>query len=122
MVIPVLVSLGIFWLSTEYFFYKMLELGRNSNLQAEHPFYTFISVQKKDLSTIIFLGGLFLSMIIIFWGLILSRQIAGPILKLQIYLDKINTLEGLEKLSFRKNDFFQEISASFNAFILRIKK
>lgn len=123
LIVPVLLSLSIFWIGLELFFSRMNALGQASSLPADHPFYTFIKIQKTDLSQSILVAGILISIVMLIWGLYVSRRIVGPIKKLQIHLDAISNQEELSKeLEFRKNDFFQEIPVALNNMVKRIKK
>lgn len=118
LMIPILLSQLIFWICIEYFFHKMIAIGQNSNLPAGHPFYSFISVQKNDLTMIVLLASIALAICIFVWGIVLSHRISGPLYQLKKYMDE-NTLESTKSrpLKFRKGDFFQEIPDSFNKFV-----
>lgn len=121
LMIPILLSQLIFWICIEYFFHKMIMLGQTSNLPAGHPFYSFISVQKNDLTLIVLLASIALAVIIFVWGILLSHRISGPLYHLKKYMDEadIETVR-TRPLKFRKGDFFHEIPESFNKFIKKI--
>ncbi len=123
LIVPVLLSLSIFWIGLELFFSRMNALGQASSLPVDHPFYTFIKIQKTDLSQSILVAGILISIVMLIWGLYVSRRIVGPIKKLQIHLDAINNQDDLAKeLELRKADFFQEIPLALNEMVKRIKK
>lgn len=123
LILPVVVSLSIFWISLELFFRRMQELGQDSSLPEGHPFYTFIKIQKTDLSQSILVAGLLISIVMLIWGFYISRRIVGPIKKLQLHLDSIQNQDDLKnELEFRKADFFQEIPKALNDMAQRIKK
>ena len=123
LIVPVVISLSIFWIGLELFFRRMSELGQSSSLLEGHPFYVFIQIQKTDLSQSIFIAGVLISLVMLVWGLFVSRRIVGPIKKLQLHLDSIRSQDDLNiKLEFRKEDFFQEIPITLNEMSERIKK
>ena len=123
LIVPVVVSLSIFWIGLELFFRRMTELGQMSSLPEGHPFYVFNQIQKKDLSESVLVAGVLISLVMLIWGLYVSRRIVGPIKKLQLHLDAIKNQSDLEKeLEFRKADFFQEIPVALNDMAKRIKK
>ncbi len=123
LIVPVLLSLSIFWIGLELFFSRMNALGQASSLPPDHPFYTFIKIQKTDLSQSVLVAGVLISIVMLVWGLYVSRRIVGPIKKLHIHLDSINNQDELGKeLEFRKNDFFQEIPVALNDMVKRVKK
>ncbi len=123
LIVPVMVSLSIFWIGLELFFRRMTELGQTSSLPEGHPFYVFIQIQKTDLSQSVIVAGVLISLVMLIWGFFVSRRIVGPIKKLQLHLDAIKNQSDLEReLEFRKADFFQEIPTALNDMVKRIKK
>lgn len=123
LILPVVISLSIFWIGLELFFRRMIELGQTSSLPEGHPFYTFIKIQKTDLSQSVLVAGVLISIVMLIWGLYVSRRIVGPIKKLQLHLDSMKSHDDLGKeLEFRKADFFQEIPTALNDMVKRIKK
>ncbi len=123
LIAPVIISLSIFWIGLELFFRRMNEMGQKSALAEGHPFYTFINIQKEDLTESVLVAGVLISLVMLIWGFYVSRRIVGPIKKLQIHLDAIKNQSDLDKeLEFRKADFFQEIPVALNNMVKRIKK
>jgi hypothetical protein len=121
LMIPILLSQLIFWICIEYFFHKMISLGQSSNLPVGHPFYSFISVQKNDLTMIVLFASIALAFCIFIWGIVLSHRISGPLYHLKKYMDD-SSAETIKSrpLRFRKGDFFQELPGSFNNFVKKI--
>jgi hypothetical protein len=54
--------------------------------------------------------------------LFVTHRIAGPIYKLQMYLNNIQDIEKADKLTLRKGDYFQEMSETVNSFLGRIRE
>ena len=123
LIVPVVVALSIFWISLEIFFRKMIELGQTSALQEDHPFYTFIKIQKQDLNQIVLISGVLISIAMLTWGFYVSRRIVGPLKKLHQHLESVKNYNDLSnELEFRKADFFQEIPMALNEMAKRIKR
>jgi methyl-accepting chemotaxis protein len=99
----------------------MIVIGQTSNLPAGHPFYSFISVQKNDLTMIVLLASIALAVGIFVWGIVVSHSISGPLYHLKKYMDEANSeTVKTRPLNFRKDDFFQELPESFNKFVKKI--
>ena len=124
LLIPIIIIQNIFWISIEFFFKNMIREGNIRNLPEGHSFYSLLAYQKKELLVILVFSSIIVSIIMFIWGLYISRRIAGPLYKLEMYLNESKTLEEVvnKKLEFRKSDFFLNIPEAFNHFIQRIKK
>lgn len=122
--VPIIILQIILWSSVQYFFHKMKTLGINSNFQADHPFFKFVEVQKNDLSLILLIAGLAMTISLLIWSIYMSHRIAGPLVKFENLLESLNSLEDAKgkKLEFRKNDYFKSTANQYNNFIERISK
>lgn len=110
----VLLSISIFYLAELYFFNQMFKEGIELNLPANHVYFKLIVKQKMFMTKIFAITALFVTIILFVFGLLLSHRIAGPFIKLNNYFKKLGKGEPTGKISFRKNDFFQEIPNSYN--------
>lgn len=74
------------------------------------------SIAKKKSALILLLGGFQLGFLgLTFVGcLMISHQIAGPMYKLKLYLKSIREGNKIDKLFFRKKDFFHDVADSVN--------
>ena len=124
LLIPIIIIQNIFWISIEFFFKNMIHEGNIRNLPEGHSFYTLLAYQKKELLVILIFSSIIVSIIMFIWGLYISRRIAGPLYKLEMYLNASKSLDEVvnKKLEFRKSDFFLNIPEAFNQIIKRIKK
>lgn len=108
---------AIFYLAHSYFFWQGRELGNSIQLPSEHVFYRFLDEQQRILN-LISIGTMFVvSTMIVFFGLLYSHRIAGPVYRFQKYLK--NKVEGKDvgELSFREEDYFPELAESLNKYI-----
>jgi len=74
-----------------------------------------VSNQRENLIYLLILGQFIFTGIIFIISIFFSLKIAGPIYKTQKYLKKIAEGNGLGKLSFRNEDYFQDLAEDFNA-------
>jgi hypothetical protein len=100
------------------------QLGYSIHLNSDHPYFSFIKYQMSTLHTYLFFGGIFGLILSWVFTLVLSQRVAGPILRLEKYFQKVVD-EGkppAEPLSFRNNDFFEELPPVVNGAISALLK
>lgn len=74
-----------------------------------------VSNQRENIIYLLILGQFIFTGIIFIISIFFSLKIAGPIYKTQKYLKKIAEGNGLGKLSFRNEDYFQDLADDFNS-------
>ena len=74
------------------------------------------AISKKKNALVFLLGGFQLGFLgLTFVGcLMISHQIAGPLYKLKLFLQKVRDGNKIDKLFFRKKDFFHDVADSVN--------
>ncbi len=122
LLIPIVIIQACFWLAIETFFYNMIKKGETHHLPAGHNYYNLLAIQKNELMMILLATSFFVAVLIFIWGIYISHRIAGPLHKLEKYLNESNSLEDATKvkLEFRENDFFLNIPSAFNQFVQKI--
>lgn len=117
--IPLCLLLCLFWAGIEVTFYHMIEYAKEIGLPKNHSFFIFLKEQKKNSLYLLFYLSI-PSMIIYFcWAVVYSNKIAGPLYRLNRYFIDLqnNPIDKIPLLSFRKNDYFQEVTESINRFL-----
>ena len=106
-------------MTIQYFFCNLIDIGIENNLYHDHEYFKIIADQQTYLSNFLLLIGSVLLLGTIIWGLYFSHRIAGPIYKLNKYFSDSNMNEGLKlkPLSFRKDDFFHEVTDNINEYL-----
>lgn len=114
-----LISLAIFYISQQIFFHQFYHSGEQLGLPIDHPYFQLLKDQRSGLSKIFFVTSALISCFILFSALFFSHRIAGPLYRLEKYFkNAANHPDLLENsLSFRKDDFFQELPDSVNRFL-----
>lgn len=103
------------------FFWRFQAKGEEIGLSPDHIFFKFLDEQKNTLSifflaaTICMVGGL------IAHGFYLSNRIAGPLFRLNKYLQSIRSGTASEPLNVRSSDFFQGVFTEVNETIAVLK-
>lgn len=114
-----LVSLAIFYISQQFFFHQFHQSGEQLGLPSGHPYFQLLKDQQVGLSKIFFITSGLIALFILFSALFFSHRIAGPLYRLDQYFKKAS--HGPDNfnqpLSFRKNDFFQELPESINHYM-----
>ncbi len=112
--IPSILSLLVMYAVIDFYFAELISNGKEVGLTSNHPYFRLISDQ-MSLMNKGFIGLVFFNIIFFFlWGAIVSHKIAGPLYRLCMHFEQIAKTKKWEKLSFRPNDFFQEIPAVVN--------
>ena len=105
------------YFANNYFISSLGSLGVEAGLPPDHVFFRFLGEQASILDSI-FLGiAVGVNILVIFGGLWLSNRIAGPIYRVETCLKQFNQGEVVEKVSFRKSDFFSELVQALNELI-----
>lgn len=105
----------VMYTSNHFYFERLVAEGKELGLESGHIYYEFIDQQRSLLNTtfalvsVIVFGGLIIA------GLALSHKIAGPVYRIQAYLELIRKHgEPQGQLKFRQRDFFPEIADLIN--------
>jgi hypothetical protein len=112
--IPTVVCLSIFYVSLSIYFSKLIELGKNSGLEANHSYFILIADQQKLMNAMFISSSLFSFIFFIVWGVFISHKIAGPLYRLTRFFEETDASHFSERLAFRPNDLFQEIPLAIN--------
>jgi hypothetical protein len=123
LLLPMLIVTSVFWLTVEFFFYRMVKFGKVNNLPDGHAYFTLINLQRKEFIFILLVLALVLAIVFFIWGLLYSHRIAGPLYKLNKHFVESKDLDEVKNkpLSFRPNDYFSELPVSINSFFDRLK-
>jgi len=116
-------GIAVLYASNYFYFSMLVTQGEELGLAPEHVYFTFIEQQKSLLNTTFFsvsvvvFGGLIIA------GLALSHKIAGPVVRIQLYLESLYS-EGTPpgKLKFRDGDFFPEVAELINELLDHYEK
>lgn len=112
--VPSVFSLVIFYFSLNTYFSKLLDQGILSGLPVDHPYFSLIQDQKNFMNQLFIICSVYLFIFFIAWGLFISHKIAGPLYRLTKFFQSTDPGEFKAKISFRPNDFFQEIPTAIN--------
>ncbi|SMF59832.1 hypothetical protein [Pseudobacteriovorax antillogorgiicola] len=112
--IALAVILTVF-LTSNYFFWAFAERGKSLGLDESHVFYVFLGQQQSFMNQLLVGLSVFYFFLLSGFGLVLSHRVAGPMHRLNRHMLSVAKGEVTSPLSFRKNDYFQELSLSYNA-------
>lgn len=111
-----------FWGGFLWFFHKFDQLGLELGLDSNHVFFRFLNAQRATLGLGFLVITLVVTLIMVIAGTLISHRIAGPLFKLRRELERIGGGERIEKITFRKKDFFPEICDSINPILEEINR
>ncbi len=109
---------------TEYqmlnFFKHMRALGEKAGFGQFHAYYKFVSLQESTIVSGIFLSlGICLLFSTIVY-LIISHKVSGPMIRLSNFFKKMSDTKQIDKLQFRKYDFFSDLPDTINEALLTV--
>jgi hypothetical protein len=117
MILVGLLTLGSTYAVIFQYFEELQKLATDSGLAENHPFLNLIHFQKEKLDTFFgYLSAINL-MIIAISGIWMSHRIAGPIYRVVKWISDPYSINSDSKISFRKNDYFQELAEAVNRLI-----
>lgn len=93
---------------------KLIGLGEMSGFDTNHTYFKFIQYQASVFYKYIALGsvvGMALSTFVTLW---ISRRMAGPIVKLESYFDKMAENGKFQEIKFRKDDYLHPLGKKIN--------
>ncbi|MBL6989812.1 MAG: hypothetical protein ISR65_08535 [Bacteriovoracaceae bacterium] len=120
MIFGLILSIMSFYVADIYFFNSLVAFGKQKGLEEGHIYFQLIKEQHGLLNNIFVVSRMIVFCIVLVSSLFLSHRVAGPLYHLNNFLKKAtnsDNLEDLEKLKFRKRDFFKELPESVNQFI-----
>ena len=118
MAVAVLLALAVMYVSNDLYFDSLIEQGEEIGLTRDHPYYEFIEAQRARLDFMYFIVTAVVFTGLMIFGLFMSHRIAGPIYRIESYLQKVAA--GEEKMApvrLRDGDFFPEIAGIVNSVI-----
>ena len=120
-VILAIINIIVFYGCVYYFFDIFYQKGLEVGLPKNHVFFMFIEDQITQMNSVFIIMSLLTTAILFIAGVLISHRIAGPMYRLDQDLQKMAEENKLEKVKFRKKDFFQEIPESFNKVVHSFK-
>ncbi len=95
-------------------FQEQMKSGELSNLPDTHPYFTFLKSFQEQFLVMFGFSVLASFVICFFMGLLVSHKVAGPLVKIRNYFDRVGDGEPEKEISFREGDFFQDVAAAYN--------
>jgi hypothetical protein len=117
-----LVNSFIFILACYGFFRRLIVAGIQLNLSPDAPYFQIVMQEKSRLILTFGLTTFISICMILAFGIFISHKIAGPIFNKSRNLKQNDPNGPLPELSFRKDDFFQDLAKDFNEFKSKITK
>lgn len=121
MAVLALAPISVFFAAHTYFFWKLRQLGINSQLNPDHIYYRFLDGQSHQLLMIFIFCSIIAMIFVLVFGLLVSHRIAGPIHRLKMHLSQVSEGKEVRELSFRKGDYFTEVPALVNQALTALK-
>lgn len=103
-------------------FLHLKEVGTSIGLPANHPYFEFIKYQNQIINSNLIYAFVFsaiVSTLLIFYY---SHRVSGPIVRLLGFFKDMNKGMELKPLTFRKGDYFTELTIEINSVIESMRK
>ena len=88
--------------------------GIVSGLPLTHPYFKLIADQKSLMDSFFIVSAGCSFAFFVGWGILISHKISGPLHRLTLFFEEIETPHFEKRLSFRPGDFFLEIPTAIN--------
>jgi methyl-accepting chemotaxis protein len=108
------ITISVFYAMIYRFYEYSRQLGHEMGFPQGHIFFRFIEDQKTDMGSFFLITSIIVFLFIVISGIWYSHRIAGPIYRINNQLKTIAMNKIVDKISFRKKDFFQELAISYN--------
>lgn len=116
------VLLGVVYLAQAYFFAEFERLGITLGLPSDHALFRFLGEQRATLNQVFaFVAGVSFCFSV-FFGLIVSHRIAGPMHRLKAHMMRVALGATRSEVAFREGDFFPEVARAYNLQLRRLKR
>ncbi len=83
--------------------------------------YSALLFMSNKVFAILFVGFIFITVLLLTWSLIFIHRIVGPIYRLERELEKVIDGKKVTKIRFRKNDSFASLADKINTLITRLQ-
>ena len=95
-------------------FHALRELGEQTGLPANHPYFEFIQYHEHSLGISVAIACAVTAIVSFVVLLVLSQRVAGPIVRMKGYFEAFAREGWKSKLQFRKGDFFSDLPEIVN--------
>jgi nitrogen fixation/metabolism regulation signal transduction histidine kinase len=119
--ILVIVIFGCLYFSNVLVEGNLMTMAENMDTSSQAHVMNEIKNQSQFIFTTYLIFGVLIACYTAFMGVILSNQIAGPIYRLRMHLQKVEVTGELEEITFRKNDYFSDLADDFNKAVKKLK-
>lgn len=117
----VTICMGMFALELYRTFKDLKGIGEQASLPLNHPFFNFVNWQQNKLFMALGVAYIISVVLLALCTLILSHKLAGPVVRMKTFFDKITqTGQVSENLRFREKDFFKELPDAINSALSKI--
>jgi len=116
-----LMTVVIFYGASLYHFWNFKKQGQAAGLPEEHIFFKFLQQQQSSMEIVFLVTAFVVAIFIVAYGIFLSHKVAGPLYRMNRYLEENRGSNTSEELKFRKDDYFPELADNFNKYIEELK-
>ena len=116
-------GIAVLYASNYFYFERLIAQGQELGLASDRVYFEFVQNQKSLLNMSFFSVSVIVFAGLLIAGLALSHKIAGPVYRIQSYLQCLyREGEPPGKLKFRDGDFFPEVADLVNGLVQHYEK
>jgi hypothetical protein len=119
--VVMLIVLGLTYLFINQSYENLLNEGVSAQLDAEHPYFGFVKYQSGIVYSYLGLSFLVAFLLSTIASIYISHKVAGPIVRLRGHFKKISEGAPVEKVAFRRGDFFSDLPGEINKAFDKVK-
>lgn len=112
----------IFYAANLYHFWDFKKRGLEAGLPQDHIFFKFLQQQQSSMEIVFIVTAIIVAIFIIAYGVFLSHRVAGPLYRMNRYLEENKGKDNPSELRFRKGDYFPELAENFNKYVKELNK
>ena len=96
-------------------FNEQMKSGELSELPESHPYFVFLKSFQDQFLVMFGFSVLASFVVCLVLGVFVSHKVAGPLVKIRNYFDRVGDgLEEEKEINFREGDFFQDVATAYN--------
>lgn len=111
------IGLFIIYLSQIYFIRELYQEGISLNLPKDHIYFKLVVFQENKLKIIFLIASVISFIFLSVFGVLLSHRVAGPIVKINNFIEDLTEDKDPGTITFRKKDFFKEFAETINKYL-----
>ena len=117
-----LIVLGLTYYFVNKSYANLLNEGVSAQLDPDHPYFGFVKYQSGMVYSYLGIAFFIAFLLSTIASIYISHKVAGPIVRLRGHFRRISEGAAIEKVAFRKGDFFSDLPEEINKAFEKVKE